>query len=91
MGKLVIDVSGVRAAARRVLDVVDELHEIRWPAWNPGDLTGSSVSGISAPTVVAYRMADITGQLRAWAANAQGAVIALERVETHNVTRLDVR
>ena len=77
MGELRVDASGVRAAARRVLDAVDELNEIRWPAWDPGDLAGSSVSGITAPMVVADRMTDVTAQLRAWAASAQGSVTAL--------------
>ena len=67
------------------------LNEIRWPAWDPDDLSGSSVSGIGAPTVVADRMIDITGQLHAWAANAQGAVIAFERTEASHVARLDLR
>jgi hypothetical protein len=91
MGKLVVDASGVRAVARRVLGAVDALNEIRWPAWDPDDLAGSSVSGIGAPTVVAERMIDIADQLHAWAANAQGAVAAFERTEARYVARLDLR
>ena len=72
MGELVVDASGVRAVAKRVLDVVRALNEISWPAWDPDDLTGSSVSGIGAPAVAADRIIDITEQLHAWAANAQG-------------------
>jgi hypothetical protein len=91
MGELVVDASDVRAVARRVLGVVDALNEIRWPAWDPGDLADSSVSGIGAPTVVADRMNEIAEQLHAWAANAQGAVAAFERTEGRYVARLDLR
>jgi hypothetical protein len=91
MGELVVDASGVRAVARRVLDAVDAVNEIRWPAWDPDDLSGSSVSGIGAPALVAGRMIDITGQLHAWAADAQEAVIAFERAEASHVARLGLR
>ena len=91
MGELRVDASGVRAVARHVLDAVDGLNEIRWPGWNPGDLAGSSVSGIGAPTVVADRVIDIAGRMRAWAATAQGSVTAFERAEARNVARLDLR
>jgi hypothetical protein len=91
MGELVVDASGVRAVARRVLDVVDVLNEIRWSAWNSDDMAGSSVSGIGAPAEAADRMIDIAEQLHAWAANAQGAVIAFERTEARYVARLELR
>jgi hypothetical protein len=91
MGELVVDASGVRAVARRVLDVVDAFDEIHWSAWDPDDLAGSSVSGIGAPARVADRMIAIAEQLHAWAANAQGAVIAFERTEASYVARLDLR
>jgi hypothetical protein len=91
MGELVVDASGVRAVAGRVLDVVDIFNETRWSAWDPGDLAGSSVSGIGAPAVAADRMTDIAEQLHAWAANAQGAMIAFERTEASYVARLDLR
>jgi hypothetical protein len=91
MGELVVDASGVRAVARRVLDAVDAVNEIRWSAWDPDDLSGSSVSGIGAPALAADRMTDIAEQLHAWAANAQEAVIAFERTEASHVARLDLR
>jgi hypothetical protein len=91
MGEVRVDASGVRTAARRVLDAVDALNEIPWHGWDPDALAGSSVGGMAAPTVAADRMARLAAQLQAWAAAAQGSMTAFERVEGRSVDRLDRR
>lgn len=89
MGELRLNPADVRAAAHHALAVADDMAEIAWSTWDSGELAGSAVADIAAPTVAEGRIADIVAHLRDWAAAAQRSITDVERAETHTAGRLD--
>ncbi|OBG15614.1 hypothetical protein A5765_00490 [Mycolicibacterium celeriflavum] len=89
MGEIVeVDVSQLRTVADRVMTAAERIAEIRWPELDPDALPGSAVGNVTAPALVAARLAGVVTDMRRWALAAESSADAFERTERRNVDRL---
>ncbi|KUI04087.1 hypothetical protein [Mycobacterium sp. IS-3022] len=89
MGEIVeVDVSQLRTVADRVMTAAERITETPWPELDADALPGSAVGNVTAPTLVAARLAGVVADMRRWALAAEKSADAFERAEERNVDRL---
>lgn len=80
--------SQLRTVADRVLSAAERIAEMRWQELDPDALPGSAVGNITAPALVAARLAGVVADMRRWALAAESSADEFERAERRNVGRL---
>ena len=89
MGEIVeVDLTQLRAVANRVMGAAEQIAQMRWPALDPDDLTGSAVGNIAARVLVAARLTEVVANMRGWALAAHMSADAFERADRRNAETL---
>ncbi|HYZ68107.1 MAG TPA: hypothetical protein VE666_09950 [Mycobacterium sp.] len=70
------------------MPAADAIAELRWPTLDSDELSGSAVSGMAAPVLIAARLTDVVANMRRWAVAAHMSADAFERADTRAGERL---
>lgn len=88
-GHAEVDLTRLRAVADHVAEAAGAIAEIRWSQMDLNALlSGSAVSGVAAPDVIAARVHDVVTSMRGWARAAHMSADALERSDIRSADRI---
>ncbi|MBS1693551.1 MAG: hypothetical protein JST91_15155 [Actinobacteria bacterium] len=89
MGEIIeVDPARLRAMARRAAAAGSAIAGLSWPRPDPDQLRGSALSGITAPDLMAQRVAHVAADLRGWAETARRSADTFDHADTSAADRL---
>jgi hypothetical protein len=86
---LTVDLAELRQIANRVERAADAIRKFQFPGLCEDELAGSSVGGVTSPTLVAARLDDVLASMMAWATAARISAGAFESAEQDSAARID--
>ncbi|OBK72168.1 hypothetical protein [Mycobacterium sp. 1274761.0] len=90
-GNTEVDLSALRAVGDHVTEAADTIAQLHWPALPADQLRGSAVSGVAATDLIAAKLTDVIGNMRAWAVAARMTADAIEGADGRSADRFPPR